>query len=930
MEGDPDKVWEPQSGHHIGSSAHQMTPQQIIGTSSSEEEDEEPDIYTAAPVESQKAEAKYPDHPTVPTRQLPYVVDSDSDTEEVYGSTMLEHIPPDLLEEMNKMAKGIQRSSEGSPLKAVDEKCEMEERGSGKKEFEKEMDVSKKQEEDDETDDEDEEVKERDEQLLEIIKMAKDPPGRLPSPHVQGADEMYEPEIQWADVSSTEWAQPGLVERTFLQPTAPQMPDRVEVEGQEDFEDVTSSAKEEPKMPKYEQGLAFSAGGGTMPAISSSAPFLPHTSPFSASASNGISSLNQTTPVASMRPSISSSSIETVSSESLTEGHISPSFAAQPCALPLYAALCSQPSLGLASAGDPGHSWFKTNGDTSSTSHTAGSTYDDGFQRPDYINQSPICIIDVETKHGGEVPLDVGHLENVAHKGVVPEFVEDGKMHDVCRMDTSSLQTNVLEEIYMENTIPELGQSVDEIAKVDTDAKQMQGFAEHAQNTWKCDEDHMMGFTSHLVASPLTASSVQLPADKPSNSASLAPRNETQSAPAGHPSGGSDSSSCSDESASSDGSAGSVVRAGVWQDVDSVAAMSVPRGMHEELDDDEEEGEVQEEKESNVGRDVEMHSPDSEPFLVVCRAGEKAANGDESPELSDSPKSEPLSPGIEIPERSEFGPFSVPTRDPLAGSHAGPETDDWKSQDDVEPVMEAPSDVCLALEEALQEDKGGRDGFMETEGLADPGAIARRDQRPRDEQTPSSTNVAVEDLLYWRDPRRSGAVFAGLLSLLLALTQYSVVSVFSYLALAMLALTITYRIYKAILKSIQKSDSGHPFKAYLDKDISVTQEGAKRITDAALPYVNHTTCSLQRLILVQDLVDSLKLAVCAWLTTYVGAIFNGLTLIILAVICLFSVPVIYEKYQAQIDQYVGLVRKQFDDVMAKVQAKIPGGKRKAE
>uniref|UniRef100_UPI00358FA727 reticulon-1-A-like isoform X6 n=2 Tax=Myxine glutinosa TaxID=7769 RepID=UPI00358FA727 len=193
-----------------------------------------------------------------------------------------------------------------------------------------------------------------------------------------------------------------------------------------------------------------------------------------------------------------------------------------------------------------------------------------------------------------------------------------------------------------------------------------------------------------------------------------------------------------------------------------------------------------------------------------------------------------------------------------------------------------------------------------------------------------SWKCCVEDLLYWRDPRRSGAVFAGLLSLLLALTQYSVVSVFSYLALAMLALTITYRIYKAILKSIQKSDSGHPFKAYLDKDISVTQEGAKRITDAALPYVNHTTCSLQRLILVQDLVDSLKLAVCAWLTTYVGAIFNGLTLIILAVICLFSVPVIYEKYQAQIDQYVGLVRKQFDDVMAKVQAKIPGGKRKAE
>uniref|UniRef100_A0A7N5JG64 Reticulon n=1 Tax=Ailuropoda melanoleuca TaxID=9646 RepID=A0A7N5JG64_AILME len=67
-----------------------------------------------------------------------------------------------------------------------------------------------------------------------------------------------------------------------------------------------------------------------------------------------------------------------------------------------------------------------------------------------------------------------------------------------------------------------------------------------------------------------------------------------------------------------------------------------------------------------------------------------------------------------------------------------------------------------------------------------------------------------------------------------------------------------------------------------------------------------------------------------WVFTYVGALFNGLTLLILALISLFSIPVIYEKHQAQIDHYVELVHKNVKDAVAKVQAKIPGLKRKAE
>ncbi|XP_074854772.1 reticulon-1 isoform X1 [Carettochelys insculpta] len=186
------------------------------------------------------------------------------------------------------------------------------------------------------------------------------------------------------------------------------------------------------------------------------------------------------------------------------------------------------------------------------------------------------------------------------------------------------------------------------------------------------------------------------------------------------------------------------------------------------------------------------------------------------------------------------------------------------------------------------------------------------------------------DLLYWHDIKQTGIVFGSILLLLFSLTQFSVVSVIAYLALAALSATISFRIYKSVLQAVQKTDEGHPFKAYLEMEMSLSQDQIQKYTDCLQLYVNSTVRELRRLFLVQDLVDSLKFAVLMWLLTYVGALFNGLTLLIMAVVSMFTLPVVYDKYQAQIDQYLGLVRTHINTVMAKIQAKIPGAKRKAE
>ncbi|XP_006861069.1 PREDICTED: reticulon-3 isoform X2 [Chrysochloris asiatica] len=192
-------------------------------------------------------------------------------------------------------------------------------------------------------------------------------------------------------------------------------------------------------------------------------------------------------------------------------------------------------------------------------------------------------------------------------------------------------------------------------------------------------------------------------------------------------------------------------------------------------------------------------------------------------------------------------------------------------------------------------------------------------------------DFSVHDLIFWRDVKKTGVVFGSTLIVLLSLAAFSVISVLSYLILALLSVTISFRVYKSVIQAVQKSEEGHPFKAYLDVDMTLSSEAFHNYVNAAMVHVNKALKLIIRLFLVDDLVDSLKLAVFMWLMTYVGAVFNGITLLILAELLIFSVPIVYEKYKTQIDHYVAIARDQTKSIVEKIQAKLPGiAKKKAD
>nr|XP_034957589.1 reticulon-3-like [Zootoca vivipara] len=76
----------------------------------------------------------------------------------------------------------------------------------------------------------------------------------------------------------------------------------------------------------------------------------------------------------------------------------------------------------------------------------------------------------------------------------------------------------------------------------------------------------------------------------------------------------------------------------------------------------------------------------------------------------------------------------------------------------------------------------------------------------------SFLSLAVRDLVFWRDVKKTGVVFSTTLILLLSLAAFSVISVISYLILALLSITISFRVYKSVIQAVQKSEEGHPFK----------------------------------------------------------------------------------------------------------------------
>ncbi|XP_008278673.1 reticulon-2a [Stegastes partitus] len=186
-------------------------------------------------------------------------------------------------------------------------------------------------------------------------------------------------------------------------------------------------------------------------------------------------------------------------------------------------------------------------------------------------------------------------------------------------------------------------------------------------------------------------------------------------------------------------------------------------------------------------------------------------------------------------------------------------------------------------------------------------------------------HIAVMDLIYWKDTERTGMVLTGLVVGLLSLFQLSIITVISTVSLAVMCFTISVRIYYQFLYILSWGDGEHPFKSYLDLDISFSGEQADLYMQKAIVMVLSAIDSLKKLFFVGNVFESLKLLVLMYLVTYLGDLCNGLTLLIISVIALFSLPLFYSRRQEEVDGFIAKIQAKADNIKDFLQRLAQGG-----
>jgi len=184
--------------------------------------------------------------------------------------------------------------------------------------------------------------------------------------------------------------------------------------------------------------------------------------------------------------------------------------------------------------------------------------------------------------------------------------------------------------------------------------------------------------------------------------------------------------------------------------------------------------------------------------------------------------------------------------------------------------------------------------------------------------------MALPSILYWEDPVTTGGLFGSVLVVLLSLTSYSLITVVSYSCLTALLAVLGVKLYSYVMVMMKKAEPGSdPLAMIAAMPVTVPTETITNMSPCVAGSLNKFTTELRRLFLVEDMVDTIKFGLSLWLLTYIGSWFNMLTLLILAWIILFASPKLYQQNQAQVDEILGQVMTQIEEVKGKVLALIP-------
>ncbi|XP_066325447.1 reticulon-like protein B2 [Miscanthus floridulus] len=175
------------------------------------------------------------------------------------------------------------------------------------------------------------------------------------------------------------------------------------------------------------------------------------------------------------------------------------------------------------------------------------------------------------------------------------------------------------------------------------------------------------------------------------------------------------------------------------------------------------------------------------------------------------------------------------------------------------------------------------------------------------------------DVLLWKDKKTSASVVGGatILWVLFEIVEYHLLTLVSHVLIV--ALTILF-LWSNATVFIKKSPPDVP-------EVQISEDLAVNIALALRADINKALALLREIALGHNLMKFLGVIVALWILSEIGELCDLLRFMYIAVLILHTVPILYHKYQDQVDEFAAKAHselcKQYKVLDAKVLSKIP-------
>nr|CAH8819882.1 unnamed protein product [Trichobilharzia regenti]CAH8819885.1 unnamed protein product [Trichobilharzia regenti]CAH8868468.1 unnamed protein product [Trichobilharzia regenti]CAH8868522.1 unnamed protein product [Trichobilharzia regenti] len=173
---------------------------------------------------------------------------------------------------------------------------------------------------------------------------------------------------------------------------------------------------------------------------------------------------------------------------------------------------------------------------------------------------------------------------------------------------------------------------------------------------------------------------------------------------------------------------------------------------------------------------------------------------------------------------------------------------------------------------------------------------------------------------------KSGIVAAVGLTLLLSLSSMSLVSFIAYIGIAIMCCTTACKLYGFITRQFKSNQDSpkNPFEFWLELEMTLPGEKIGERVAALCEKLSEKLNYLRRVLWLEDYFETVKLVVCLYLLSVVGAWFNLLTLITIAFVLGMTCPKIYLLCKPQFDAAFQTTKEKIFSMLKFAEAKVSG------